>query len=392
MPVRNLLRYSCFLAVLFAASSCDEQELDAVGETYLELPSTPYEYQNFNDSSNAITTLGRVLFYDRQLSINNTTSCASCHKQSAAFSDDKQFSRGFGGKFTTRNSMPLLNLGLIGPMLMSKPQGGSAINLPQPAFNPTSSSFFGGQHLFWDGREIILERLILQPIGNHIEMGITNVDALAKKLSALPYYQTLFSNAFQSEEITPEKLSTAVATFVRSLRSGSTRFDTHNMSKFDGSNVTSDLNALELQGMMLFTDKYDCNSCHQVTSPNGYIFAGTFANIGLDAAYNDNGLQNVTGNQSDAGKFKIPSLRNLTHTAPYMHDGRFNSLDDVMEHYSEGMANHPNLDPRLKGENGEAPSMNISDHEKKAIIAFLHTLSDNSIVSDPKFSNPFKTR
>jgi cytochrome c peroxidase len=389
MPGRTLLRYSCIVVIAIGASSCQEQELDAVGETYLDLPATRFDYRNLHDTTNAIATLGRVLFYDRKLSINSTISCASCHKQSAAFGDNQAFSRGFEGGLTSRNSLPLQNIGFASISFFEKQNG-----RPFSSFAPTgssSSSFFGG-HLFWDGRETILENLALQPVGNHIEMGITDVNALSEKLAGLPYYAPLFNDAFQNTEITSEKIATAIAMFVRSIRTNETRFDKHVALQFSSTRGTSDLNALELEGMMLFTDKYDCNSCHQVTSTFGYVFAGTFANIGLDAVYADNGLQKTTGNADDAGKFRIPSLRNVSYSAPYMHDGRFKTLDDVMEHYSGGMANHPNLDPRLKDNSGQALSMNISDHEKQAIVAFLHTLNDPSVVSDPKFSNPFKTR
>ncbi len=122
------------------------------------------------------------------------------------------------------------------------------------------------------------------------------------------------------------------------------------------------------------------------------MFAGTFANVGLDNVYSDPGLEKVTGNPADIGKFKIPSLRNVVYTAPYMHDGRFSTLEEVVDHYSEGIANHPNLDEKLKGANGQAKSMNISEHEKTAIVAFLRTLSDESVLTDPKFSNPFKVK
>lgn len=388
MPVRSVLSNSCVLMVLIVGSSCYNQELDATGEIYLDLPATRFEYNNFSDTTNAISTLGRVLFYDRQMSINNTIACASCHKQSAAFSDDKQFSQGFEGRFTSRNSMPIQNLANFG--FLFEAAAVSSVAATNADFTPGPSSFLGGgQHLFWDGRESVLSKLVLQPVGNHIEMGITDVDALAQKLSALPYYPALFNDAFQSTEISAEKISTALTAFVSSINTQNTRFDQHNQRP---QGAPSPLNALELEGMTLFTGKYDCNSCHQVMSPIGYLFAGTFANIGLDAVYSDNGLQNTTGNPADAGKFKIPSLRNVVFTAPYMHDGRFKTLDDVMGHYSEGMADHPNLDAKLRDNNGHAKTMNISQHERQALIAFLHTLSDESIMRDPKFSNPFKTR
>jgi len=386
MPARNLLSYVLLFGAFLTNSSCQDLQVDNVGETYLDLPSTRYQYFNFNDTSNAIPTLGRVLFYDRQLSLNNTIACASCHKQSMGFADNQKFSRGFEGRFTTRNSMPIQNLAANNIF---------AVDLSKE-FAPGPGQFFGS-HFFWDGREQQLEKLILQPVGNHIEMGITDVDALLAKLSDVPYYAPLFTEAFGSPEITEERISKAVTMFISSINTNNTRFDRYNMTRFTmdatGNPMKQDvMSSLELEGMLLFQDKYDCNSCHQVTSTNGYVFAGTFANVGLDNVYDDPGLAKVTGNASDVGKFKIPSLRNVMYTAPYMHDGRFSTLEEVVDHYSEGIANHPNLDDKLKGANGEARSMNISEHEKTAIVAFLRTLSDESVLTDPKFSNPFKVK
>jgi cytochrome c peroxidase len=229
-------------------------------------------------------------------------------------------------------------------------------------------------------------------------MGITDLDYLTKKLSALPYYAPLFEDAYGSKEVTGDKISRAVSTFLRYITTNNTRFD-----RFNGSNQNilaittperdpSALTPIEFEGMLLFKDKYDCNACHQVQSSMGYIMAGSFANIGLDADYSDPGLFETTNNPADIGKFKIPSLRNVAFTAPYMHDGRFETLDEVMQHYSDGIANHPNLDVKLKDVGGSAKAMNISQHEKEAIIAFLHTLSDESVMIDPKFSNPFKIK
>lgn len=398
MPAGKVRSLLSLVAVFAAFGACQTMEPEAFeSETYLDLPPVPYSYEI---GGPAMGTLGRVLFYDKSLSLNNTIACASCHQQSASFSDSRKFSMGFEGRFTSRNSMPIQNLT-------------SFSVLADPSFKPitASSSFAFGQHLFWDGRETNLQQLILQPVGNHIEMGITDVNALAEKLSQMPHYKTLFTAAFQSAEITPQKISTAVATFLSNINTGNTRFDQYKRSFFvniDGMPIepvnnpgvkpsaprpASDfMSPLEIEGMMLFESKYDCNSCHQVSSPNGYIFAGTFANIGLDQIYKDAGLQETTGNPADAGKFKIPSLRNVEFTAPYMHDGRFTSLDDVVDHYSSGIEDHPNLDQRLASGAGQAKAMNISEHEKQAIVAFLRTLSDRSVMTDPRFSNPFKTR
>lgn len=383
-PVKKLL--TVFTLALLAA--CQNSDFTPTGELVLDLPTTRYQYNNFGDTTNAISTLGRVLFYERQMSINNSVSCASCHKQSAGFADNVKFSKGFALGLTTRNSMPIQNLNAFS-FEFAAFDGMKNVDM-KPA---SQFGFFGGNHFFWDGREQNLEKLILQPVGNHIEMGITDAQALATKLSKLPYYESLFTDAFQSPEITPEKIEKAVATFISSITTTHTRFDDH-LQKVSLTNdfSQSPLSALELEGSSLFVTKYQCNNCHQVSMPNGYLLAGTFANIGLDETSTDIGLQAKTGNPQDAGKFKIPSLRNVAYTAPYMHDGRFATLEDVIDHYSEGIANNPNLDNRLREANGQPREMNISAHEKQAIIAFLRSLSDESVITDPRFSDPFKLK
>jgi cytochrome c peroxidase len=257
--------------------------------------------------------------------------------------------------------------------------------------------------LFWDGREGVLQTMVLKPIGNHVEMGISDMNVLNQKLSSIPYYTELFNNAFGSPEITTEKIGKALSAFLLSITSRNTKAD-HNILGIDTFedhknsltlptvvDESMKLTAIEDRGRNLFMTVYDCNACHQVQNPHGYIMAGTFANIGLDAQYADNGLQNVTKRSSDAGKFKIPSLRNVALSAPYMHDGRFATLNEVLGHYSEGIANHPNLDKRLK-KDGQPMRLQIPQHDKEAIIAFLHTLTDYEMINDPKFSNPFKIK
>jgi cytochrome c peroxidase len=151
-------------------------------------------------------------------------------------------------------------------------------------------------------------------------------------------------------------------------------------------------------GKDLFFDKYDCNSCHQLQAPfNGYQLAGDgqfggFANIGLDETPTDPGVFKVSGNPADEGKFKIPSLRNVALTAPYMHDGRFETLEDVLGHYSENIEETENLDSRLRAADGSAVQFHIPGAEKRAIIAFLNSMTDYQMINDPKFSNPFKSK
>jgi cytochrome c peroxidase len=352
-----------FVGISFLVS-CQMDSLPEARETYLDLPEVPFDYPF--SSNDALPTLGRVLFYDKQLSVNNSVACASCHKQAFAFSDNARFSRGFENRITTRNSMPIQNIGT-------------------PFFGFFGDPIFFSQALFWDGREHDLENLVLRPIVNHVEMGITDLDQLTEKLQQVPYYKALFTDAYGTDEINPYKIGVAVGGFMRNITSRNTKMDKAMMG-------SSSLTPIEQRGLALFFEKYDCNSCHQVQDPNGYIAAGTFSNIGLDPVYVDNGLALVSKNANDNGNFKIPSLRNVALTAPYMHDGRFGTLSEVIDHYSTGIANHPSLDHRLRGGNGEPMRMNITNSEKEALIAFLNTMTDHTMITDPKFSSPFKAK
>lgn len=341
--------------LLVSLQACQPDNNDILKDANLDLPATPYQYgTSFN---NHIPTLGRVLFYDKQLSLNNTVACSSCHKQELGFADDVAFSRGFEDQLTARNSMPIQNL---------------------------NAQNFGSISLFWDGRETALPIMVLRPIANHVEMGMDDFDALVTRLSAVPYYRELFQNAYGSSEVTPEKIGEALSSFVSSINSRNTKFD----RTMFGSEV---MTAVEVQGQQLFFEKYDCNSCHQVTDPQGYIFAGTFSNIGLDEVSEDKGLGAVTGQFMDNGKFKIPSLRNVALTAPYMHDGRFETLEDVIGHYSDKIKYNPNLDERLKLD-GKPEVFNITEDETQALVAFLGTLTDHDMITNPKFASPFKRK
>ncbi len=344
MNIKILLKKISILIMPIALFSC--------ADSTVELEPIELELVESENLSSPKATLGKVLFYDKQLSLNNSISCASCHKQNLAFADNVAFSTGFENVLTLRNSMPIQNLNSGGP-------------------------------LFWDGREQSLSAMVMQPIKDHIEMGFDDIDELSNKLSGLPYYDDLFRDAFWNSEITPGNIAWALTSFVGSITSNNTKLD-QLIRTGEG------FSALEYQGLELFMTKYDCNSCHQVTSPSGYLSAGVFANVGLEENYRDVGLMNVTKQEQDNGKFKIPSLRNVTLTAPYMHDGRFETLDEVMEHYSVGLANNKNLDTRLRDKSGNPLNPKITKFEKTALIAFLNTLTDHQMISDPRFSNPFK--
>jgi cytochrome c peroxidase len=358
MKTKLIFLLTVIIIVVLNAVSCTKEDsaIDTPQKVYLDLPATPYNYQNGDDN---ISTLGRVLFYDSHLSVNNSISCGTCHKQALAFSDNVALSRGFENRLTIRNTLPIQNVAV--------------------------SSGFTSPSLFWDGREDFLQSMVLKPIVNHVEMGMSDVDAIANKVKALPYYKDLFEKAFNSTDVDIVKIASALSSFTGSILSNNTLFDKVNFG-------TGTLSGLESQGKQLFFTKYNCNSCHQTQEQNGYQLGGGggFVNIGLDANYADNGKGALNGNAADNGKFRIPNLRNVALTAPYMHDGRFATLEDVLDHYSHGIANHPNLDERLKGPDGFAAQMNISSQEKQALIAFLNTLTDYTMITDPKFSNPFK--
>jgi cytochrome c peroxidase len=301
-------------------------------------------------------TLGRVLFYDTRLSINNSISCASCHHQSAAFADPAQFSKGFGGKITPRNSMAIVN---------------SALN----------------SNLFWDSRAKSVSHLALQPVQNHIEMGMESMEVLEKKLAATTFYPELFAKAYKTQDIKAEKIAEALAQFVCSIASKDSKFDQGMSTKF------ANFNALEKMGMEIFNgEKAKCGSCHSganFAAADDPMMGGEYsapevagtAVIGLELQAKDKGKDN--------GSFRIPSLRNIALTGPYMHDGRFKTLDEVIEHYNSGIQNHPQLDKKLRSGNGGPLRMNLNALEKKALIAFLHTLSDEKMTVDERFSNPF---
>ena len=240
--------------------------------------------------------------------------------------------------------------------------------------------------LFWDGRESNLKEMMLQPMVNHREMGITDLDMLVEKLEGIDYYNELYMRDYNNIELTPELIASELQKFVLSISSVN-RFD----MQFQNGLI---LSPQEKLGMNLFFTKYECSSCHLVQQFSGYEEQdpSAFANIGLNDVYSDKGLGARTNIESDNGKFRIPSLRNTALTAPYMHDGRFATLDDVIDHYSHGMNSHKNLDDRLKNQSGNVARFNITDHEKRALISFLNTLTDFDMISDPNLSDPFITK
>ena len=318
----------------------------------LEYPS--YFGQPIIPSDNPITEdgvfLGKKLFYDPILSIDSTKSCASCHLPSLSFNDNKAFSIGVNGQLSIRSSMPLINL----------------------AF--TKNGFF------WDGRSQSLEDQALIPVEDPREMDHSwpDVESLMQKHKIYP---SLFRKAFgikKTNEITRELVVKALAQFERTLISGNSKFD----KILRGEELFSDL---ELYGYTMFIDgdpnvkDAECGHCHSV--PLGT--ADQFFNNGLVEAptmteFKDWGRGKITNNIIDRGKFKAPTLRNVTLTPPYMHDGRFKTIDEVLDHYSSGGKASPNKDPLLY-------PLNFTLFERRALKAFLETLVDTSFLYNPNF-------
>ena len=283
-------------------------------------------------------TLGRVLFYDRQLSVNNRISCASCHVQQHGFADTARLSHGFAGGVTKRHSMALANARL-----------------------------YANGRFFWDERAGTLEAQVLMPVQDPVEMGMT-LPALETKLASVSYYAPLFNAAFGTAEITSDRVSRALAQFVRSLVSSDAPLD----------RGPAAFNAQERDGQRLFNGQAGCSRCHVGPALNG----DGAHNTGLDAETVDNG--------AGRGQFKVPSLRNVAVRAPYMHDGRFTPLMQVVDHYNNGVKNNPLLDQRLRGRDGAAPrGLGLSTAQKEAIVAYMRTLTDSTFLSAPQFSDPF---
>jgi cytochrome c peroxidase len=375
----TLALFAVSVAFIISCSKQPSKSTTAKGVKTLELPTNLQNYSEFNFNVNpAKATLGRVLFYDEHLSKNNSVSCGSCHVQKAGFAQNIAFSKGLDNLPTQRNTMPIHNLSLDA----ENPFG----------FFPTT------QPLFWDSRENNLTQLALRPVTNHVEMGISDVNSLLVKLNALPYYKQLVTDAFGQEQLDANNMASALANFMASIRSTQSRFD-----KFIAGN-TNAITAKEKQGFALFTSvQYQCNSCHTSMLLGANINQGgnpygndsvsnesNFANIGLSNNNNaDAGKGAVTKNSKDMGRFKVPDLHNVALTAPYMHNGSLATLNDVIEHYSHNIMQNPNLDNRLKNSNGTARNMNIPEADKEALIAFLNSLTDNTLINDPKYSNPF---
>ncbi|HNP47519.1 MAG TPA: cytochrome c peroxidase [Bacteroidia bacterium] len=341
MKLKLFTVFGFILSLCFTFYNCSD--------TIPDIKPIPVELNLVNNNQiNSASQLGRVLFYDTHLSVNNSISCASCHKQALGFADNSAFSKGFENRPTLRNTLAIVNAA-------------------------TSSSFF------WDGRENNLTTMVLKPIFNHVEMGMEDEDALVNRVRQLPYYYELFDKAYSTHVISAGLIANAIQSFLSEINSGRSKFELAN-------GTTSNFTIQEARGKKLFEETYKCGSCH---NDSLYGSIRSFFNIGLDVNYSDNGLGLITQQSGDFGKFKAPTLRNVAVTAPYMHDGRFATLHSVLDHYASSIAAHPNLEPILKDINGDPIRMNIPETDKQDIISFLNTMTDYALLSDPSLSNPF---
>lgn len=294
--------------------------------------------------------LGRRLFFDRILSGDGSQACATCHDPRLAFTDTNQFSVGIDGLQGDRNSMPIFNI----------------------AWNYS-------EKFFWDGRSISAEDQAFGPVVNPIEMHNTWPNAVSA-LQNHPRYPDLFLAAFGTTAIDSVLVSKAIAQFERTLVSGNSKFDKFLLGE-------TSLTPSEINGFNVFMTEEggDCFHCHG-NAANPLWTDNTFRNNGLDATFTDLGLGKVTGDPADNGKFKTPSLRNLIYTAPYMHDGRFATLDEVLDHYSTGVKLSSTIDPDMQfsGQGG----VQMTPQEKADLKAFLLTLTDPDFINNPAYQPP----
>lgn len=329
-----------FISILFCCSAA------------YKIVDKPYELivpegfpKPYIPSDNVLTQdrieLGKKLFYDTILSSDRSVSCATCHVQTLGFTDGKTLSTGVNHALSDRNGMALINLAW-------------------------SNSFF------WDGGVTSLELQVMKPLTSVNEMNLPVQEAI-NRLNADKTYKKLFKKAYGTDP-DASSLFKAIASFERTLVSANTKFDAYFYKK-----DASAFNDSELRGYKLFFggDKVHCGSCHSGVN----LTNNTFQNNGLYMQYADQGRYKITGKESDKGKFKVPTLRNIALTSPYMHDGSLKTLEEVIDHYNTGGILHPNKSEHVHIHKG----MKLNAQDKKDLINFLHTLTDVEFITNNNF-------
>lgn len=313
----------------------------ALADTALRLD---FPYDNPLTAEGA--ALGRALFYEKALSADGSLACASCHIQRFAFADSARLSSGMAGQRTARNSMPLMNLAW--------------------------DHFF-----FWDARALSLELQAFEPVTAHRELA-SQWSAVSQRLARDPRYPPRFAAAFGDARIDSLRIAFALAQFERTLVSLDSRFD-----RFFHLKRTDALSAQEKRGKDLFFTRAHCVDCHEPPLFKGHHVV----NIGLDSVPTDPGMGGRTGMPWHLGRFKTPTLRNIAATAPYMHDGRFATLEEVIDFYADGVRTaSPTLDAHM--EPWRRGAVRLSQQDRKDLVAFLHALTDSAFLADARFGPP----
>lgn len=336
--------------LVFIFKSCDKVEPTWGPALSVEAPRPPYFPPMDIPDDNPLTKqgikLGRFLFYEKMLSGDNTQACADCHLAEAAFSDPEQFSTGIDGLQGNRQSMAIINLG----------------------WNP---------NFFWDGRSATLEEQVLDPVENPIEMHENWTNAMGELLET-QLYRRLFMQAYNTDDVDSTHAAKAMASFLRTLVSGNSKYDQAAIGRYV-------MTPEEADGRDIFTtERGDCFHCH-----GGILFTDhELRNNGLDPSHEaDSGYYLTSGDTEDIGKFKVPTLRNIEFSAPYMHDGRFQTLDEVIDFYSEGLVYSETVDPLMK--HVDDGGINMTPEEKANLKAFLLLLSDEEFINNPDFKKPY---
>ncbi len=383
MKPNTLIKFCFFIALgAFMVYSCERdpeyepfEPRDNSGSKE-EMAGTPYnldipslfpemDIPEDNPMTEEGVELGRMLFYDPILSRDSTIACATCHQQKNAFASDVKFNKGVSGFQGVRNAMSLANVGFY------------------PTFN-------------WHGSANTLEEQALEPVTNPLEM-MESWERVENKLKRHPEYPSLFEAAFGDQEITRHLVTKAIAQFERTLISADSKFDRFLRGEV---NLTSS----ERNGLILYTsEQADCFHCHGIPSSQVLLTDNNFHNNGLDSLgpnefdFPDKGRGTITSNKKDNGKFKTPTLRNVTLTAPYMHDGRFATLEEVINFYSDNLQPATNVNSNIRkhlppSDDGyfRTGGVNLTDQEKQDLINFLKTFTDSSFIKNPQYSNPFK--
>jgi cytochrome c peroxidase len=350
-------------------------KIDRIAPSYkVQLPTYITGFYPAAQPNAALAQLGRVLFYDKKLSKDGTISCASCHEQAHGFADPNALSTGVSGFMTTRNSMALGNIQWMGGMLGLDSVGNALLPL------------------FWDSRAHSVTEQSRAAFTNAHEMGLT-MPEVRSLVQQQPYYPWLFAQATGDTTVTEDRIFTALTHFMSAMSSNHSKLDEGLALLGNQPNINADFSnfsATENAGKQIYINS--CVSCHGSINSIQKVFE---ANNGLDKTYGDKGKGAISGKFYENGTFKVPGLRNIELTAPYMHDGRFKTLYEVVEHYNSGVIQgfglHGDLltyDPVTQ--NYSPRVLNLTEAEKQALIAFLKTMTDQNFITDVRFSDPFR--